>query len=138
MAGKYDDLARSILENVGGAENVTSVTNCMTRLRFNLKDRSVTNDAEVKKIKGVVGCQWSGGQYQVIIGQDVSDVCAELVKLGVPSDAVVKEEAPAAPAKPPIKVCDDEDGMPFHHVKRFQTMAAMTPERIIGKVMNWE
>ena len=46
--------------------------------------------------------------------------------------------ATAAPAKPPIKVCDEEDGMPYHHVKRFQTMAAMTPERIIGKVMNWE
>ena len=95
MAKDFSQIARDVLKAVGGAENVTSVTNCMTRLRFNLKDQSVTNDAEVKKIKGVVGCQWSGGQYQVIIGQDVSDVCAELVKLGVPSDAVVKEEAPA-------------------------------------------
>ena len=39
----------------------------------------------------------------------------------------------AAPANPPISVCEDEDGIPFHHVIRFQVMAAMTPANIIGK-----
>ena len=39
----------------------------------------------------------------------------------------------AAPAKPPISVCEEEEGIPFHHVNRFQTIAAITPERIIGK-----
>lgn len=41
----------------------------------------------------------------------------------------------AAPANPPISVCEDEDGIPFHHVIRFQVMAAMTPANIIGKVI---
>lgn len=41
----------------------------------------------------------------------------------------------AAPANPPISVCEDEDGMPFHHVTRFQVMAAITPANIIGKVI---
>ena len=41
----------------------------------------------------------------------------------------------AAPANPPISVCDDEEGIPFHHVKRFQMMAAMTPARMMGNVI---
>ena len=41
----------------------------------------------------------------------------------------------AAPANPPISVCEDEDGIPFHHVTRFQVMAAITPANIIGKVI---
>ena len=44
MAEKYDDLARSILENVGGAENVTSVDNCITRLRLEVKDRLLVDE----------------------------------------------------------------------------------------------
>jgi PTS system beta-glucosides-specific IIC component len=47
MAGKYDDLARSILENVGGAENVTSVAHCITRVRFKFKDESRANTAKI-------------------------------------------------------------------------------------------
>jgi hypothetical protein len=42
----------------------------------------------------------------------------------------------AAPAKPPIRVCEDEEGIPYHHVIRFQVMAAIKPDRITGKVMN--
>ena len=41
----------------------------------------------------------------------------------------------AAPAKPPISVCDDEEGMPFHHVNKFHAMAASTPARMMGRVM---
>ena len=68
------EIATDVLGTVGGPENVTSLTHCMTRLRFNLKDESVPKDDEVKKIKGVLGSQWSGGQYQVIIGQNVPKV----------------------------------------------------------------
>ncbi len=42
----------------------------------------------------------------------------------------------AAPAKPPIKVCEEEEGIPYHQVNRFQKMAAIKPEKITGKVMN--
>lgn len=48
-------LASSILEAVGGKDNITFITHCMTRLRLNLKDESIVDDEEVRKIKGVVG-----------------------------------------------------------------------------------
>ena len=54
MAEKYDDLARSILENVGGAENVASVAHCITRVRFKLKDESRANTAKIEALKGVI------------------------------------------------------------------------------------
>ena len=41
----------------------------------------------------------------------------------------------AAPAKPPIRVCEEEDGIPYHHVSKFQNMAAIKPEKITGKVI---
>ena len=42
----------------------------------------------------------------------------------------------AAPANPPISVCDEDEGIPFHQVKRFQMMAAMIPDKMMGSVMN--
>lgn len=84
-------IAEDVLAAVGGAANITSATHCMTRLRLNLKDQSVPNDDEVKKIKGVLGAQWSGGQYQVIIGQNVPKVYAEAVKLGAPGEGAIDE-----------------------------------------------
>lgn len=91
MAVDNKQIAQDVLAAVGGAANVTSATHCMTRLRLNLKDQSVPNDDEVKKIKGVLGAQWSGGQYQVIIGQNVPKVYAEAVKLGVPGEGAIAE-----------------------------------------------
>ena len=41
----------------------------------------------------------------------------------------------AAPANPPIRVCEEEEGIPFHHVIKFQVIAAITPANIIGKVI---
>lgn len=78
----YSKLASSILKNVGGDANVANVTHCATRLRFNLKDTSKANIEAVKKIKGVMGVVDKGGQFQVIIGSDVSNVYAEVLKLG--------------------------------------------------------
>ena len=91
MAVDNKQIAQDVLAAVGGAANVTSATHCMTRLRLNLKDQSVPNDDEVKKIKGVLGAQWSGGQYQVIIGQNVPKVYAEAVKLGAPGEGAIAE-----------------------------------------------
>lgn len=75
MAKKnYDELADKILAAVGTAENITYATHCMTRLRFELKDRSIVDLEEIKKVPGVFGGQWSGEQLQIIIGQTVGDV----------------------------------------------------------------
>src|SRR5699024_12213875 len=82
MAKKnYDELARNILDQIGGAENVISVTHCITRLRFKLKDEGKANTDAIKKIKGVVGVVQAGGQYQVVIGSDVVDAYQALGKL---------------------------------------------------------
>ena len=75
-------IAADVLEAVGGKSNVSFVTHCMTRLRFTLKDRTVPDTAAVKKLNGVLGAQESGGQFQVIIGQNVPKVYDELCILG--------------------------------------------------------
>ena len=71
---KYHDLAQSIIENVGGEENIKSLNHCVTRLRFKLKDESKANDKAFESMDGVVTVMKSGGQYQVVIGNHVNDV----------------------------------------------------------------
>ncbi len=78
----YTNLAAEILKYVGGQENVISVTNCMTRLRFQLKDSKKANVEAIKNLKGVQGAVTKNGQFQIIIGTDVSHVCEEIKKLG--------------------------------------------------------
>lgn len=74
-------LAISILELVGGKENVNSLTHCATRLRFELKDESIAQTEKLKTVAGVMGVVQNGGQYQVIIGPDVPNVYAPLVEV---------------------------------------------------------
>ncbi len=73
MAKDYPALASAIIEKVGGKDNIVSVTHCVTRLRFVLKDESKANDCEVKKVKGVIDVVHGNGQYQAVIGTDVED-----------------------------------------------------------------
>lgn len=78
----YKKTAAEILNLVGGEKNVASVTNCMTRLRFNLNDAKKADVEAIKKIKGVQGVVTKNGQFQVVIGTDVGNVCDEIRKLG--------------------------------------------------------
>lgn len=78
----FQRIATEVLEAVGGKENVTLVTHCMTRLRFNLKDESIPNQEEIKKIPGVIGIINAGGQLQIIIGQTVEQVYNCLCEIG--------------------------------------------------------
>lgn len=71
---KYDSLAADIVKNVGGVENINSVIHCITRLRFYLKDDSKANDSIIENLDGVITVAKAGGQYQVVIGQAVTDV----------------------------------------------------------------
>lgn len=85
-------IAADVLEAVGGKKNVSFVTHCMTRLRFTLKDRSVVDETQVKKIKGVLGAQESGDQFQIIIGQNVPKVYDELCAMsGLAKQAAIDE-----------------------------------------------
>ncbi|MBQ9327126.1 MAG: PTS transporter subunit EIIC [Solobacterium sp.] len=86
-------IAEDIVSAVGGVENINSATHCMTRLRLNLKDEKSVDDEVVKKIDGVLGVVHSGGQYQVIVGQNVPKVYSEAVEhLGVKGGGSVEEE----------------------------------------------
>ncbi len=76
--GKYEALAKSIIHNIGGKENIDVVTHCFTRLRFQLKDESKVNETILKSIKGVINTTKSGGQYQIVIGSHVSEVYADV------------------------------------------------------------
>ena len=78
----YKKTAAEILRLVGGEKNVASVTNCMTRLRFNLNDAKKADVEAIKKTKGVQGVVTKNGQFQVVIGTDVGNVCDEIKKLG--------------------------------------------------------
>lgn len=89
----YSITAKEILKKVGGEENVDSVTHCMTRLRFVLKDDSQIKDEQVKAIKGVMGVTRQAGQYQIIIGNDVAKCYRELTKIGNFKDSTDKGQA---------------------------------------------
>lgn len=78
MALSNEQIAKTVLEAVGGKNNVTFVTHCMTRLRFNLKDMAIPDQEAMKELKGVLGVVVSGGQFQVVIGQNVPKVYAAL------------------------------------------------------------
>lgn len=81
-----------VVEAVGGKDNITFATHCMTRLRLNLRDDSKVDDEKVKAIKGVLGVQRVGQQYQVIIGQKVVNVYPEVVALtGLQAQEAVDE-----------------------------------------------
>lgn len=86
MADKNREIAEAVVSAVGGAANITSVTHCMTRLRFVLKDQSIPNKKEIANIKGVMGTNIAGGQFQVIIGNSVGNVYKEVVAITGVSD----------------------------------------------------
>lgn len=96
----YKATAEQILNLVGGSENIKSATHCATRLRLTVNDLSKVNDAEIKKIPGLVGTNTVGSQYQIIVGPQVADVFAAFVDVsGVAAGPAVTEDEPeAAPA----------------------------------------
>ncbi|MCI9305014.1 MAG: PTS transporter subunit EIIC [Lachnospiraceae bacterium] len=79
--GKYHELAKKIVKNVGGKENIAGLVHCITRLRFTLKDESEAKDDVLKAMEGVVTVMKSGGQYQVVIGNHVPEVFEDVMAL---------------------------------------------------------
>ncbi|WEG73968.1 beta-glucoside-specific PTS transporter subunit IIABC [Vagococcus intermedius] len=74
----YKETATQVVEAIGGKENINNAWHCVTRLRFNLKDKNNIPIDKIKKIPGVMGAQFSGDQFQVIIGNTVADVFEEV------------------------------------------------------------
>lgn len=81
MTKKYHDLALKIIDYAGGKQNINNLIHCQTRLRFDLQDDSLANKEELENLQGVAGVINSGGQYQVVIGPQVSEVYEEISEL---------------------------------------------------------
>ena len=92
--GKYELLAKDIIKNVGGKDNIISLSHCVTRLRFNLKDESLANDEVLKNMDGIITVMHSAGQYQVVIGNHVPQVYEDVCKVAkiTSASSVVKEK----------------------------------------------
>ena len=115
MASKYDGLARIIIQNVGGKSNIISVAHCITRLRFKLKDESKANKEVLESTDGVIKVMQAGGQYQVVIGNQVNDVYDAVLEVGhitpagtVDEDGnVIEEDTGAGGKKSPVSMLID-------------------------------
>lgn len=77
----YNQLAKEIINQVGGKNNIENVIHCVTRLRFFLKDDNIPIKENIEKLEGVMAVVIQGGQYQVVIGQEVESVFNEVEKI---------------------------------------------------------
>jgi len=88
----YQSLAQDILSHVGGKENIVSLIHCATRLRFKLKNNDIAKAEALKAKPGIIMVVESGGQFQVVVGNHVSEVWQAIrVEAGLTDDAPVKE-----------------------------------------------
>lgn len=74
MKKNYDKLSEIIVKGIGGKTNISALTHCMTRLRFTLNDESKVDIHMLEKTDGIIKVLNAGGQYQVVIGNEVGDV----------------------------------------------------------------
>ncbi len=86
MKKDYSKSAEKLVQAMGGKDNITRVFHCMTRLRFYVKDKNKIHEAEIKKLSEISGVNWHQDQFQVIAGNEVNELYAELVKMGVQDD----------------------------------------------------
>ena len=92
---KYTEDVAKLLDLVGGKENISAVTHCMTRMRFVLVDEGKADVAAIEELPAAKGTFTQAGQFQVIIGNDVADFYQEFTKVsGI--EGVSKEAAKAA------------------------------------------
>ena len=99
----YDELATTIIANVGGKENVNSLIHCITRLRFTLKNEESANDDVLKETDGVIDVMHAGGQYQVVIGNEVTQVYdAVMQQLGNDFESDTSQTPPQDDGRNPI------------------------------------
>lgn len=101
MAKKnYEEASKAIIDSVGGKENVSYFTHCVTRLRFNLKDKSKVDEESLKKVEGILGVKWVGEQLQVIVGADVEEAYRTICKnYGFKAEEAIAENLDALPKK---------------------------------------
>lgn len=80
------ELAKLLVDFLGGKDNVVKAANCMTRLRVEVKDESLVQEADIKKTEGVLGYVADGKAIQIVLGpgkaKKVTDICVE--EFGLP------------------------------------------------------
>lgn len=90
--GKYINDSKELLQYVGGKDNISAVTHCVTRMRFVLKNTALADKEKIESLKSVKGTFIQAGQFQVIIGNTVTDFYNDFVKVsgveGVSKDSV--------------------------------------------------
>lgn len=89
---KFSNDVQQLLEYIGGKENISAVTHCATRMRFVLQDVKKADIKNIEKIKSVKGVFTQAGQFQVIVGNEVSTFYNEFVKIAK-VDGVSKDQA---------------------------------------------
>ena len=93
--GKYESDVKALLQYVGGKENIQAVSHCVTRMRFVLLDEEKADTKAIEELPSVKGTFTQAGQYQVIIGNDVSVFYNEFTSYagieGVSKDAVKRQ-----------------------------------------------
>ncbi len=109
---KYEQLARDIVQQVGGVENIHSLFHCVTRLRFRLKDSQCANKKAIEAMDGVISVVEGNGQFQVVIGNAVTDVFDTIYAL---YPAIRREGNP--------DVTEERTGNPL--TRMFNTMSAI-------------
>ncbi|MHC5374493.1 beta-glucoside-specific PTS transporter subunit IIABC [Enterococcus sp. LJL120] len=80
MSKKYQALAKEIIQDLGGKENISDAYHCQTRLRFKIKDESQVQTKALENLDGVAKYLVSGGVHQVVIGTHVKEVFEEVEK----------------------------------------------------------
>ena len=103
MSQDYAKIARAIVDGVGGQTNIAGVTHCMTRLRFVLGDMDLADDEAVRAVSGVKSVARQSGEYQVIIGNEVSHVFDAMVSEGLAGAHAAVSEAPEQKETNPVK-----------------------------------
>ena len=102
----YTNIAQTIVENVGGQENVLGMRHCITRVRFRLRDEAIANDDVLNNTDGIISVVKAGGEYMVVIGNEVGEVYEAVSKqLGLTDDgAVVSEDKSEKKVNPLVRV----------------------------------
>jgi len=92
---KYQESAQQLLDHIGGSENISVVTHCVTRMRFVLNDPNKADVEEIEKLSIVKGTFTQAGQFQVVVGNEVSSFYNEFIKIAGVSDTS-KDDAKVA------------------------------------------
>lgn len=122
----YKALADDIIERVGGVANIREVSHCVTRLRFVLSNKELTNDQEIKALKGVLGTVYGSGQYQVILGENLFPVYDAIEKNYDIQTGAVVDETHAEDYK--LQDANQEKNVKYYFTKAIQFMSAsLTP-----------